>query len=144
MNNNEKSSDYNYVITILFIIALIVIRIFVNTYRFQNVIIAWVNFISMFYVLWRIYFQINIFLKTRISKSVLFKNQYKKFKRFALILICSLFFVMLSYSFGLIICQSFYLLGGCINDIISLCALLFSIEDEKIINTVINYYKYST
>ena len=77
MNNNEKSSDYNYVITILFIIALIVIRIFVNTYRFQNVIIAWVNFISMFYVLWRIYFQINIFLKTRISKSVLFKNQYK-------------------------------------------------------------------
>ena len=75
MNNNEKSSDYNYVITILFIIALIVIRIFVNTYRFQNVIIAWVNFISMFYVLWRIYFQINIFLKTRISKSVLFKNQ---------------------------------------------------------------------
>lgn len=72
------------------------------------------------------------------------QNQYKKFRRFALVIICSLFFVMLSYSFGLIINESFYLLGGCINDIISLCALLFSIEDEKMVNTLINYYKYST
>ncbi len=142
--NNEKSSDYNYIITILFIIALIIIRIFVNTYKFQNIVIAWVNFISMFYILWRIYFQVEKFLKTRTSKSILFKNQYKKFIQFALIIIIVLFFIMLFYSIGLFISESFYILGGCINDIISLCALLFSIEDEKIINTLINYYKYST
>ena len=136
--NNEKSSDYNYIITILFIIALIIIRIFVNTYKFQNIVIAWVNFISMFYILWRIYFQVEKFLKTRTSKSILFKNQYKKFIQFALIIIIVLFFIMLFYSIGLFISESFYILGGCINDIISLCALLFSIEDEKIINTLIN------
>lgn len=139
---NTKNEDYNSVITIILIITLIIIRILINSYNRQIIVIAWVNFFSMFYILWRIYYQINISLLNRKEKSILFKRQYNRFKHFSISIIIILLLIMTLYSLLLHANSNFYEKGGCINDIVSLFALLFSIEDEKIIRKMIEHYRY--
>lgn len=142
-NHDNSNDDYNSIITIGFILSLIIVRIFINSYSKQNIIIALINFFSMFYVLWRIYFRINAFLKNRCDKTILFKNQHKRFNRhFRFMIVLLLIFISI-YITCLILVETFYPFGSCINDILSLLALLFSIEDEKIVNKAIEYYKYS-
>lgn len=137
-----KNENYNSVITIILIIILIIVRIFINNYEKQNIVIAWVNFISMFYILWRIYYQINSSLFSRKEKNILFKKQYKNFKQFSILFFIILLLIMIVYSFFLVVCKDFYEIGACINDIVSLCALLFSIEDEKVITKITEHYRY--
>lgn len=139
-NNNAK--DYNSIVTVILIISLIIVRISIFDNQKQNVIIAWINFISIFYVLWRIYYQINNFLKIRTGKITLFKEQHRKFKNCSIFLLCILIFIMIIYSMALYFNESFYLIGNCINDILSLFALLFSIEDERIIDYLQEHYRY--
>lgn len=145
MKNNRKNlspnDDYNYVVTIVLIIVLIIIRISINTYSKQNLVIAWINFLSISYVLWRIYFKVNLFLKYRKNKSQVLESQYKLFNQFSLIIFTLLLLFMIIYSILLKCFTTFYPYGSCINDILSLCALLFSIEDEKIINKLIAHYR---
>lgn len=141
-HNPKENDNYNSIITIVFISILVIIRISINNYKKQNIIIAWINFFSMFYVLWRIYYQVNAFLKGRVTKSVVLKRQYKRFKNFYIFIICALFSLMLVYSYILLVLDTFYQFGGCINDILSLFALLFSIEDEKIVDKAISHYRY--
>ena len=138
----EKNKGYNSIVTIFFIIVLICVRISIHNYEKQNVVIAWINFVSMFYVLWRIYYQINQFLQQRNKKTLLFKNQHKRFIKFCICVLLALTILMALYTIAMIKCSNFYLIGGCVNDVISLCALLFSIEDEKIVNTLKEHYKY--
>lgn len=140
---NTKNENYNSVITIILIIILIIVRIFINDYDKQTIIIAWVNFISMFYILWRIHYQIYSSLLSRKEKSILFQKQYKNFKKFSTLVFIVLLLVMMLYSFFLGVNDDFYEIGGCINDIVSLCALLFSIEDEKIAGKLYEHYRYS-
>lgn len=145
MKNDKNISyirdDYNYVVTIALIIVLAIIRIAINTYAKQNLVIAWINFLSISYILWRIYFKVNLFLKQRKNKSQVLNNQFKLFNRFSLIVIVLLVVFMIIYSILLIYFNTFYFYGSCINDILSLCALLFSIEDEKIISKLIEHYR---
>lgn len=138
----NRDADYNSIVTLFFILALISLRIFINNYKQQNIVIAWINFFSIFYVLWRIYFQINSFLKQRIKKTALFIKQFKRFHKFCIFMLLFLLVVMGVYTLLLIKIEEFYTIGGCINDIISLFALLFSIEDEKIISVLKKHYRY--
>lgn len=141
-NISINKDDYNYVVTIALIIVLIIIRIAINTYKKQNLVIAWINFLSISYVLWRIYFKVNLFLKERKNKSQILDNQFKIFNRFSLIVIILLLILMIIYSIMLMFYDNFYVYGSCINDILSLVALLFSIEDEKIIDKLIEHYRF--
>lgn len=141
--NQNTTENYNSIITLFFIIILIIIRIAINNYQKQNIVVAWINFISIFYVLWRIHHQINHFFKERIKNSIVLENQYKRFKNFSNIIIFILFTLMIIYTLVLVYSNKFYLFGSCINDILSLCALLFSIEDETVINKIIEHYRYS-
>lgn len=144
-NNNQKKKEgsYNSIVTIVLIVVLIAVRLFINNYPRQNIVIAWINFFSMFYVLWRIYYQVNTVLLSRNAKNNLFKRQYKSFKRFSLAILLILAIAMCLYTVMLFGNARFYLIGSCINDILSLCALLFSIEDETITNSLIQHYRYS-
>ncbi len=140
-NNSHLNEDYNYVVTIALIFVLIIIRIVINNYEKQNIIIAWINFLSISYVLWRIYFRVNSILKERKDKSQVLKNQFKLFNHFSRTIICILIVFMGIYSLLLVLSKDFYPYGSCINDILSLFALLFSIEDEKITNKLIEHYR---
>lgn len=133
--------DYNYVVTIALIFILIIIRVAIIKNTKQNIIIAWINFLSIFYILWRIYFKVNSFLKNRKNKSQVLANQFKLFNHFSLIIVLCLLIFMIVYSLLLILFDNIYLYGSCINDILSLCALLFSIEDEKITSKLIEHYR---
>lgn len=140
-NNLQSNEDYNFVVTIVLILILIIIRLSICNFSKQNIIIAWINFLSISYILWRIYFKVRFFLKSRKNKSQVLKNQYNSFNRFSCIIICSLIIFMVIYSLFLIFVKNFYPYGSCINDILSLFALLFSIEDEKITNKLIEHYR---
>lgn len=142
-NLNKKEGSYNSIITLILIAVLITIRIFINNYSKQNIVIAFINFFSMFYVLWRIYYSVNKVLLSRIEKNSLFKKQHSRYKHFALIVLLILIITIGTYIIMLFTNSDFYSVGGCINDIISLCALLFSIEDENITNLLIEHYRYS-
>lgn len=137
----QTDDDYNYVVTIVLIFVLIVFRIIINSNSKQNIFIAWINFLSIFYVLWRIYFNVSSKLKKRKDRSLVLKNQIKYFKKSAAFIIILILILMVVYSFLLAFIKSFYPYGSCINDILSLFALLFSIEDEKIINKLFNHYR---
>lgn len=139
-NFQEIDENYNHVVTIALIFLLIIVRLSICKYERQNVIIAWVNFFSLFYVLWRIHFQINKKLKCR-DRSVILKNQFKRFQHCSLIIVFLLFITMIVYSIIIYSCENIYNISGCINDIMSLFALLCSIEDEKIIRKVFDYYR---
>lgn len=141
--NKNKDGSYNSIVTIVLIVVLIVVRIYVNNHSRQNIVIAWINFFSMFYVLWRIYYQVNTILLSRNEKNKLFRKQYKSYKRLSLVTLLILSIIMFVYTTVLFISPKFYIMSSCINDILSLCALLFSIEDEKIINLLVNHYRYS-
>lgn len=142
MNNSDDSKDeYNSIVTVVFIFFLIATRICINSNQKQNMIIACINFFSMFYVLWRIYYRINSYLKNRRNKSSIFKDQHDKFKKFFCVITLVLITLIVSYILCLYFIEPFYPLGSCINDIISLLDLLFSIEDEKIVKTIIEYYR---
>lgn len=141
MNEENNSNDYNSIITIVLISLLIIIRISITSYQKQNIIIAWINFFSIFYVMWRIYFRVNIFLKSRVHKSIIFKRQHHCFKITCFIFIIVLLLLMIIYSFLMKYFNDLYEFGSCINDIISLFALLLSIEDEKIIKGINEYYR---
>lgn len=140
-NSNNTKDEYNSIVTVVFIFFLIVTRICINSYQKQNIVIACINFFSMFYVLWRIYYRINSYLKNRRKKSSIFKDQHNKFIKLFRLVVLILFILIVSYILCLIFIKPFYSLGSCINDIISLLALLFSIEDEKIVKTIIEYYR---
>lgn len=141
-SSSHTNEDYNSVVVpIALISVLIIIRICINKYQKQNIIIAWVNFLSFAYILWRIYFRTHSVLKNRKGGSQVFKNQLRSFHRFSRIIIFILIIFMIIYSFALSLLSNFYPYGSCINDILSLLALLFSIEDEKITNKLINYYR---
>lgn len=143
-NSLYSSDEYNYIITLVLIAILIVIRIAINKYNKQNLIIAWINFLSIFYVLWRIYYRVNFTLKARKSKSQILTNQFNTFNKHARLFIVLLIILMVIYSCLLLFLKIFYQYGSCINDILSLCALLFSIEDEKIVNKIIEHYRLKT
>lgn len=139
-NIEHPKNTYNSIVTLVLISCLIVIRILSNNYLKQNIIIAWINFFSMFYVLWRIRYQVSIFLKKR-NQSIILKNQYKFFKKISSFIGIIIFSLMIVYSVMLYFSDNLYSISGCINDIISLFALLFSIEDEKIVFILIEYFR---
>lgn len=142
-NPDGKGQEYNSIVTVLFIVSLVIVRIAINQYKYLNIAVAWVNFMGMLYTSWRIYYQVKAALMPRAKESSLFKNQLKSFRRSSARLFCLAIILMLSYSFLLTRSSSLYSAGGCINDIISLWTLLLSIEDGKIATKLTEYYRHS-
>ena len=70
----------DYKKSIAFIFLLCIVRAFICSNEYQNIIIASINFFGLSYIVWRIYYPLLNELKTRRKSNSVFKKQLVRFK----------------------------------------------------------------
>lgn len=143
MKKKVEETNYNNIITLFFILALIFIRIYFNNHKYQNLIVGIINIFGSFYVLWRIHCQVKSFLKDRNTKSKLLEKSYNKYEKTIKILFFIFLIICFFYIFVIYKNEKIYnIFCSLINDCLALITLGISIEDELITKKITNLFKY--
>lgn len=107
----------------------------------QNLIVFLINFVALGYVFNIIIGNVYSELKGRCEKSQFCKKQFGLFKSrkncfWAGLVVVALCYIFLAYKFNFI-----NTVGGIVNDAMSIVALGFSIEDQRIKERLLEHYE---